>query len=431
MARKSRDERLDTRTARLRLTPRREPYWRTIQEGRAIGYRRAAGGRAGTWIARHYDPAAAVARQYRSLGAADDFMDGDGADTLTFTQAQERARAWFGELSRAGGKVVAPLTVKEAIRDYLADYTARKGTKALSTMQAAIDAHILPAFGERKVGELSATAIKTWHRALAAAPRRLRTKQAAPAKSRPVPADDAPGQLSRKATANRVLTILKAALNLAFRDGKVSTDDAWRRVQPFQQVDAAKVRYLTDEEGRRLVNACPIDLRAIVTAALVTGCRYGELIELRAGDFDPDTATLHIRQSKAGKGRTAPLTDDAARFFSGAAAGKASGALLLLREDATAWGKSHQFRRIRDACAGANITPAVSFHILRHTFASRLARQRVPMNVIAAALGNSEAICSKHYAHLAPGYVADTIRQHAGGMGIVPAGNLAPVRADN
>ena len=57
MPRKARDERLDTRTARLKLTPRREPYWRNIQEGRAIGYRRLTGGKAGTWVARHYDPA--------------------------------------------------------------------------------------------------------------------------------------------------------------------------------------------------------------------------------------------------------------------------------------------------------------------------------------------------------------------------------------
>ena len=56
MPRKARDERLDTRTARLKLKPRREPYWRNIQEGRAIGYRRIRG-KAGTWIARHYDRA--------------------------------------------------------------------------------------------------------------------------------------------------------------------------------------------------------------------------------------------------------------------------------------------------------------------------------------------------------------------------------------
>ena len=67
MPRKARDERLDTRTARTKLSPRREPYWRTIQEGRAIGYRRLAGGRAGTWIARHYEPSGE--RKYKALGA--------------------------------------------------------------------------------------------------------------------------------------------------------------------------------------------------------------------------------------------------------------------------------------------------------------------------------------------------------------------------
>jgi len=37
MARLLRDAKLDTRTARLRLTPRGEPYWRTMEEGRAVG----------------------------------------------------------------------------------------------------------------------------------------------------------------------------------------------------------------------------------------------------------------------------------------------------------------------------------------------------------------------------------------------------------
>jgi hypothetical protein len=48
MPRKARDERLDNRTARLKLTPRREPYWRAIQQGRLIGYRRLSGGKGGT-----------------------------------------------------------------------------------------------------------------------------------------------------------------------------------------------------------------------------------------------------------------------------------------------------------------------------------------------------------------------------------------------
>jgi hypothetical protein len=62
------DAKLDTRAARLRLLSRREPYWRSISEGLAIGYRRGAKG--GTWIARHHTPA--HGRRYSALGTTDE-----------------------------------------------------------------------------------------------------------------------------------------------------------------------------------------------------------------------------------------------------------------------------------------------------------------------------------------------------------------------
>lgn len=72
-----------------------------------------------------------------------------------------------------------------------------------------------------------------------------------------------------------MLSVLKAALNRAFEEGKVPSDDAWRRVKPFRSVDAARVRYLTEDETRRLVNTCNPDSRPLVQAALFTGARYG------------------------------------------------------------------------------------------------------------------------------------------------------------
>ena len=49
---------------------------------------------------------------------------------------------------------------------------------------------------------------------------------------------------------------------------------------------------------------------------------------------------------------------------------------------------------------------------------------------IASALGNQESICARHYAHLSPSYIADTIREHAGGLDIVPAdATVTPIRA--
>jgi integrase len=416
MPRKARDDRLDTRTARLKLAVRREPYWRNIQEGRALGYRRLPGGKAGTWIARRYD--ADEGRTYRALGSADDFMDADGANTLTFAQAQARAADWFREIERNAGRLAEPITVIEAMEHYLADYLARGG-KAERDVRTTINAHILPALGERRVADLSLGTIRAWHHQLAAAPARLRTGEKAK-RANVRQAEGSEGRRARRSSANRVLTVLKAALSLAYREGRVPSDDAWRRVKPFANVDAPRIRYLTDEEAVRLVNACPPDLRALVVAALLTACRYGELARLRAGDLDAEAGVLHIGEAKGGKPRTVPLTDEATRHFLAVATGKPGTALLLTRADGGSWGESHQHRPLQDACDAARIAPAVSFHILRHTYASRLVQRGVPMAVIAAALGNTEAICAKHYAHLSPSYIADSIRQAAGELGIVP-----------
>jgi hypothetical protein len=68
MARTVRNPKIDSRSARAKLGPRREPYWTVISAGNALGYRRGAKG--GTWIAKFRD--AAGLRHLESLGAADD-----------------------------------------------------------------------------------------------------------------------------------------------------------------------------------------------------------------------------------------------------------------------------------------------------------------------------------------------------------------------
>ena len=426
MPRKARDERLDTRAARLRLPVRREPYFRTIQEGRAIGYRRLAGGKAGTWIARHFDRDREPQRLYKALGNADDLLDADGVDSLTFAQAQTAAAAWFAELGRAGGRVAAPLTVRAVMADYLADYRA-KGGKALRGTVSAINAHILPKLGDKLVNDLTHGTIRSWHRSLATAAPRVRAKAGSTA-TRKIDHDDADATRARRATANRVLTTLRAALNMAFRDGKVPSDEAWRRVTPFRNAEAPRVRYLTDDEAVRLVNATGPEFRPMVIAGLLTGCRYGELCRLRAGDLNADQGTLHIRVTKTGKDRHVMLTAEGVEFFAGLAAGRKSTALMLTRADGTEWKQSDQFRPMRAACEAGQIAPAISFHILRHTHASRLVMCGVPLGVVAAQIGDSEATTAKHYAHLSPGYVADSIRAAFKPLGLPVRSNLAPIR---
>jgi integrase len=426
MPRKARDERLDTRATRLRLAARHAPYWRNIQAGRAIGYRRADAGKAGHWQARFldHDDVGGRLRKFISLGTADDFLDADGIDTLTFAQAQEKAREWFADCTRERRGSIKPMTVAQAMAAYMADYRARGG-KDPKGVESTINAHVLPKLGDRKVADLTAASIRVWHRGLATAAPRLRSKRGAkqPA-TRVVAADDTEAHRARRSTANRVLTVLKAALNLAYADGRVANDHAWRRVSPFKGVESARVRFLTDAEAVRLVNAANPDFRPMIVAALLTGARWGELVRLRVGDFNPDAGTLHIRTSKSGKPRHITLDEEGQRFFAQHCAGKSGKALILPRPDGEAWGKSEQHRPMQAACQAASITPAIGFHILRHSHATRLTMAGAPLAVIALQLGNSEQICAKHYAHLSPGFVAATIRAAFAPLEIVPATNL-------
>src|SRR3954451_12131937 len=181
MARVLRDPKLDTRSARLKLPPRREPHWSKLGPARHLGYRRL-GRERGTWIAKAYDPETRK-RAYKALGAADDVLDADGRDVLTFAQAQERARAWFPSAFRSPEELEegneAHRTVGDAVRAYL-DWLGRN-RKPTTTREAryAAQAHILPALGPVRLDRLSARRIAGWHEALADAPLRVRTAKGA------------------------------------------------------------------------------------------------------------------------------------------------------------------------------------------------------------------------------------------------------------
>jgi len=79
------------------------------------------------------------------------------------------------------------------------------------------------------------------------------------------------------------------------------------------------------------------------------------------------------------------------------------------------------------ACRAARIPPA-NFHALRHTYASRLVMRGVTLPVVAAQLGHASiAMVERHYGHLAPSYVADTVRASFGRLGIVEPGEAEKV----
>ncbi len=419
MTRTVREVNLSTRTARDRLQPSGKPYFRHLDEGLHLGYRK--GTRGAAWVVRWY----IGAEKYKvaSLdGRPDDELDADGATVLNWTQAQAEARRMFQQQQRLAAGLDAeptkagPYTVKSAIDDYLADLGRHGKTVKDATYRA--DALIIPQLGTIEVVKLTAAKIKAWHEEIATTGARLRqtAKDAEKGKTklRSLDADDPEAVRRRRSSANRVLTILKAALNHAWREGKVPTDDAWRRVRAFREADAARVRYLTIDEAKRLMNACEPDFRALVHGALVTGARYGELAALEVHDYNPDAHTVHIRRSKTGKARHIVLNDEGVKLFERLTMGKVGNARIFLKADGTMWGKSHQFRPFKDACDRAKIVPPITFHELRHTWASLSIMAGAPLMVVAQNLGHADTrMVEKHYGHLAQSFVADTIRRTA------------------
>lgn len=396
MARSVRSNPLETRTNRLKLASRDTLYFVTIGEGLALGYRRTVKGN-GTWQARLWTGDRYVKH---TLGEADDFMDEDGENVLTFFQAQGKATAYANEARKPELPKGKPVTLGEATIAYLAWYKEHR--KAYRETEATVNAHILPAWRDKLIMEMTTPAIKRWHEKLAITPARKRSSNLSTQtayREKPATPEE---KRSRKSTANRILTVLKAILNKAFRDGLVSDDTAWRRIKPFENADEPVTRFLTEAESTRLVNACTPDFRPLVKAALFTGCRYGELTRLLTKDVNLDTGMIYISpEAKSGKGRHIPLHPEGLDFFKTCIMGKTGNDHVFLRGDGQPWGKNHHVRLLKAACAQAKIEPEIGFHELRHTYASTLARMSVDLLTISKLLGHADTrITSRHYAHL-------------------------------
>lgn len=384
-----------TRTARYGLKARPKPYYLLIKPGLHLGYKKPLSG-AGTWVVRHCVGAHAYAVQ--RMATADDYSDADGVAILNFRQAQERARASTGHRPAAAGQH-SPLTVADAIGCYLEFLESSR--KSARDVRYRANAFILPQLGNISVDVLTTDILRDWLSELASAPARLSTNPGQKQRHRQAAHDDE-ARRRRRATVNRTLTVLKAALNRAWRNGLVTSKAAWQHFEPFENADAARIRYLTADEASRLVNSCEGDLRNLVEAVLHTGARASELTQLIVGDFNPNAGTIAIHQSKGGKPRHIGLSDAGLAFFSQITANR-SGAELIFNKKSKNWQKSHKSSALAEACTRASISPPIAFHELRHTYGSLSIMAGVPLAIVAKNLGHADTrMAELHYAHLVP-----------------------------
>jgi integrase len=422
MPRLVRDSSLETRTGRDRLPRQHGYYRRPLDPGLVLLYRKGPLG--GVWAASLY----AGNRKYRteSLGAADDRAEADGIKVLTFSQAQREARRRFETATRAANGLpeptAGPCTVDSALDDYFTWLEGEgRGEKNIADARAKARTHIRPKLGRDRLDHLTAKQLGDWLHALAKAPPRLRCKIGKRARHRDVNMADPEVKRARRSAANRVFGILKAALNMARRNHKVASDQAWRRVKPFRGVTASRARYIQLDECRRLLKAANDgdDFRDMVEAGLHSGARWSELCRLKPRDFNRDAGIIAVHLSKSRKARHIILNEDGAHFFAQAVARAHNREFLFVRADGQAWRRSWQIRSMKGACDRADIEPNAGFHILRHTWASHAVMNGMPLLLVARNLGHRDTrMVETHYGHLAPDYATNEIRRAAPRFGV-------------
>jgi len=202
-------------------------------------------------------------------------------------------------------------------------------------------------------------------------------------------------------TINRELAFLKNLFTMAMKWGKASENPV-SQVRFFRE-DNGRTRFLTEEEETRLLACCNPYLRPLVITALHTGFRKSELLTLRWEhvDFRHHLITVEAAYAKNGETRGIPMTATLLETLQ-TLQDKAEPSTAVFRtHEGTAY--RHIAKVFGTACRRAGLTD-VTFHDLRHTFASRLVMAGVDLPTVQALMGHKTIAMTMRYTHLAPGH---------------------------
>ena len=257
--------------------------------------------------------------------------------------------------------------------------------RSYETAKMIVEVHLIPHFGMTPI-----TAITTWE---------VKEYMAQRAKAGVAPA-----------TRNNERAILSKLFTLAVKRGFVYSNPV--TLVEKEEVINERLRFLTPSEAVVLVKRAADHLKALIIAALDTGGRLSELLKLTWQDVDISRRTVRFHQTntKSAKTRDVPMTDRLAEVLEGLRpVTNISGApALVFTRDGKPLGS------IKKAYIGAKkragLGKDVTFHTLRHTYASWFVMNGGSIFTLQHHLGHSDVRLTMRYAHLAPAYLQDSVR---------------------
>src|SRR5215472_8950004 len=392
MARRVRDTRLETRTARLKLPIAKRPIFVSIGRGLSLGYRRNK--TAGTWTTRSSDGHGGKGPEMK-IGVADDFEEADGKVLFDYWQAQDLARAIAKGDHRDDHNDGNPFTIARALDAYSADLKMREGDTA-NVMR--VRRHLPDALAATRVDAVTARDLRAWR--------------------------DSLGKVLAPATVNRTANSLKAALNLAAdHDDRITNRRAW-------EIGLAPLRGA--EEARNVILSDAV-VRTIISVAYEENAKL-DIQDLQDGRIDPRLMMPRSRKGREKKitRRPVPIPPSLAAKLRDSVSGQQLDAPLLSTpvkrrnpsSKSLRWGRSDHSKLFARAVRAAGLDPnKVTIYALRHSNIVRQLLAGVPVRVVAVNHDTSIVMIERTYSR----YIGD----HADALALKALLELRPPAARN
>lgn len=323
---------------------------------------------------------------------------------ITCEEARGIACKWLNDMTHGkepSAKKIGALketapTINELAARYMTEHAPRKKPLSYRRDQELWKIHILPSIGKVKVASLAREDVLTLH--------------SSSLKHIPI-------------TANRVLSLLSKALNLAELWGYRSDGSNPCRHIPKNRENKREY-FLSSEELERLATvlseeeAKGASMSSAILAIrllILTGCRLSEILTLQWKEVDFERQCLNLSDSKTGA-RVVYLSPETLELLKTCSQdGNNPYVVRGKKEQAHLVNLRQTWCRIREK---ANL-PHVRIHDLRHTFASMAINQKVDLYHLSKLLGHKSIQTTERYAHLVGDPLLKAASQVGNGLKVI------------
>ena len=280
------------------------------------------------------------------------------------------------------GQKRKPVPFASLAREYLDRWSRVKKKESSHRRDATSVKRLLVTFGKRKIGEITRRHVEQY----------VATRQ---------------GEGVTPATVNRELCCIKNMLKKAVDWGYLESNPAWGVMQQKEPMGDADC--LSEDEIEGLLAQSDPEVKAMLTLAVFTGMRRGEVfgLEWRDVDFGKDgNGMITVRDTKNHETRYVPLSVRVREALAAHPKRIVEGKVcphVFTRDDGS------PFTDVRYPLAAslkrAGIDRHITFHHLRHTFASQAVMKGVDLRTVARLGGWKTLQMVMRYAHLAPDHL--------------------------